>query len=60
MEAEVRVIDSYNPFTKPYLIEEHNVRIEGCVEVHEFRFEYRILREEYIHKSWNQESEDEG
>ena len=60
MKAEVRVIDSDNPNMKPYLINEHNVRIEGCVEVHEFRFEYRTLAEEYIHKSWNQESEDEG
>lgn len=58
MEAEVRVIDSDNPNMNPYLISECNVRIEGCEEIHEFRFEYRILREEYIHRSWNQESEE--
>ena len=58
MKAEVRVIDSDNTNIKPYLINEHNVRIEGCEEVHKFRFEYRILRNEYIHKSWNQESEE--
>lgn len=58
MKAEVRVIDSDNPNMKPYLINEHNVRTEGYEEVHEFRFEYHILREEYIHKSWNKESEE--
>lgn len=58
MLAEIRVLDSYNPNIKPRLISECNVRIEDCEEVHEFRFEYRILREEYIHKSWNQESKE--
>ena len=43
---------------KPYLINEHNVRIEDCEEVHEFRFEYRILAKEYRNKFWNQESEE--
>lgn len=58
MKAEVRVIDSDNPNMKPYLISECNVRIEGCEEVHEFRFEYRILAEEYRNKFWNQGSEE--
>lgn len=59
MKAEVRVVDSDNPNMKPYLINEYNVRIEGCEEVYEFRFEYRMLTEEYRNKFFNQESEEE-
>lgn len=46
MLAEVRVIDNNNPDKRPYLISECNFRIEGCVKVYEFKFEYCVWTDE--------------